>query len=278
MMLRLGDHPALESRVFEAITEHVDQVVVLAVDRVVIDRQRCSGRRDTGTEVGLESVAADLQLPAIEYEVIVHAANLALASAHASRRALLLDADLRQPDRSLDVVRQMLSEIDPIVDALDAMGLFDLDRAAIGGVSAGGMTALARLCTEHRFRCVAVEATTGSWRHQTHRPMFRDRGEAAAGLDPIEHLDGWREVPFQALHARYDEWVPIEGQQVFIDALRRHYRDPHLIEFIRYDRTGAAYEHAGFGCMASEAKNQQLDFLKRRLLPSSSPSSSSPNG
>lgn len=36
---------------------------------------------------------------------------------------------------------------------------------------------------------------------------------------------------------------------------------------IRYDRTGAAYEHAGYGRMASEAKNTQLDFLKRRLLP-----------
>ncbi|TDJ57971.1 MAG: hypothetical protein E2O40_02105 [Planctomycetota bacterium] len=177
------------------------------------------------------------------------------------------DAALQEPDRTLDVVRQMLGEIDPIVDALGAMGLFDLDRAGIGGVSAGGMTALARLCTRHRFRCVSVEATTGSWRHQSHRPMFRDRGEEAGDLDPIEHLDGWREIPFQALHARHDEWVPIDGQQTFIDALRRQYRDPDRIEFIRYDRTGAAYEHAGFGRMASEAKNSQLDFLKRRLRP-----------
>ena len=188
------------------------------------------------------------------------------------------DDELQQPDRSLDVVRQMIDEIGPIVDALDAMGVFDLDRAAIGGVSAGGMAALARLCTEHRFRCVAVEATSGSWRHQAHRPMFQDREEESAGLDPIEHLAGWREVPLQALHARYDEWMPIEGQQAFIDALRRHYREPDLVEFIRYDRTGAAYEHAGFGRMASEAKNKQLDFLKRRLLPSFSSSSSSPNG
>jgi len=177
-----------------------------------------------------------------------------------------LDADLQQSDRTLDVGQQMLGEIDPIVDALGAMDLFDLDRAGIGGVSAGGMTALARLCTRHRFRCVSVEATTGSWRHQSHRPMFRDRDQELAGLDPIEHLAGWREVPLQALHARYDEWMPIEGQQAFIDALRRDYREPDLVEFIRYDRTGAAYEHAGFGSFASEAKNRQLDFFKRRLL------------
>jgi len=177
------------------------------------------------------------------------------------------DADLQQPQRSLDVVRQMIDEIDPIVDALDAMGVFDLDRTAIGGVSAGGMAALARLCTDHRFRCVAVEATSGSWRHQAHRPMFQDREEESAGLDPIEHLADWRQVPLQALHARHDEWMPIDGQQAFIDALRRHYRASDLVEFIRYDRTGAPYEHAGFGRMASEAKNRQLDFLKRRLLP-----------
>ncbi len=177
------------------------------------------------------------------------------------------DAALQRPERSLDVVRQMLAEIDPIVDALDAMPLFDLDNAGIGGVSAGGMATLARLCSTHRFRCVSVEATTGSWRHQSHRPMFRGRGEEAAGLDPIEHLDGWREIAVQAFHGRYDEWVPIEGQQAFMDALRRHYRDPDLIEFIKYDRTDAVYEHAGFGRMASEAKNTQLDFFKRHLFP-----------
>ena len=177
------------------------------------------------------------------------------------------DADLQEPGRSLDIVKQMLAEIDPIVEALDAMGLFDLDNAAIGGVSAGGMATLARLCTPHRFRCVSVEATTGSWRHQSHRPMFRDRDQELAGLDPIEHLDGWREIPIQAFHGRYDEWVPVEGQQAFVDALRAHYRDANLIEFIRYDRTGAAYEHAGFGKYASEAKNTQLAFFERHLRP-----------
>ena len=49
------------------------------------------------------------------------------------------------------------------------------------------------------------------------------------------------------------------------DALRAHYRDANLIEFIRYDRTGAAYEHAGFGKYASEAKNRQLAFFERCL-------------
>ena len=39
-----------------------------------------------------------------------------------------------------------------------------------------------------------------------------------------------------------------------------------LIEFIRYDRTGALYEHAGFGNMAADAKNRQAAFFIRQLL------------
>ncbi len=173
---------------------------------------------------------------------------------------------LQAPDRTLDVVTQMLSEIDPLIDALARIGVFDTARMAIGGVSAGGMTTLARLCREHPFRCASVEAASGSWRHQHHRPMFRGREAEAETLDPIEHLDGWREVPLQALHARFDEWVSIEGQVAFIDELRRRYRDPELIDLVEYDQTGAPYEHAGFGRLAAEAKNRQTAFLRTWLV------------
>ena len=68
------------------------------------------------------------------------------------------------------------------------------------------------------------------------------------------------------LHGRHDEWVPVERQKAFLDALGKRYRDPGLIEFIRYDRTGAAYEHAGFGRMAADAKNRQSSFFIRWLI------------
>ena len=133
-------------------------------------------------------------------------------------------------------------------------------------MSAGGMAALARLCRPHPFRCASVEATTGSWDHQAEREMFRDVPDHdIRALNPIEHLDGWREIPFQALHARHDEWVPLAGQQAFLDALRSRYADPSLIETVIYDRTGAPNEHRGFGRMASEAKDQQRDFFQRWL-------------
>ncbi len=172
---------------------------------------------------------------------------------------------LREPAATLDIVRQMIDEIDPVVEALGELGVFDANRMGIGGVSAGGMVALARLCREHPFRCCSVEATSGSWRHQHHRAAFKERQAEADRLDPIAHLDGWREIPVQAIHAREDELVMIDGQVAFIEALRACYRDPGLIEFIQYDHTGAPYEHAGFGRMAAEAKNRQAEFFKKRL-------------
>lgn len=180
------------------------------------------------------------------------------------------DAALQLEARSLDVVRQMSQEIDEIVDSLAERGPFDLDRIAIGGMSAGGMAALVRLCQAHLFTCASVEATSGSWLHQRHRQMFHGMSEAEVNeLNPIVRLDGWREVPLQAIHARLDEWVAIEGQQAFIDALRARYRDPSIVDFVVYEKTGAPSEHIGFGKMSADAKNRQRDFLQRWLIPSS---------
>lgn len=177
------------------------------------------------------------------------------------------DSELQLPERTLDVVRQMIGEIDQIVAALEEMNVFDPDRLAIGGMSAGGMAALARLCDPHPFRCTSVEATTGSWEHQRARMMFRNLSlDEINQLNPIKRLDRWREIPLQAIHAKYDEWVSIEGQIEFIEALRRRYSDPSLIEFVQFDRTGAPNEHAGFGSMAAVAKDTQAAFFIRWLL------------
>jgi len=178
-----------------------------------------------------------------------------------------LEESLIQPSQSWPVIRQMIDEIDEVVAALGEMPEFDSRRLGIGGMSAGGMATLARLCAPHPFRCASVEATTGSWRHQQDREMFRGHSVAAIDqLNPIDRLDQWREIPLQAIHARHDEWVSIDGQRAFIESLRDRYRDPSRIEFVEYDRTGAPNEHAGFGRMASDAKNKQRDFLAQWLL------------
>jgi dienelactone hydrolase len=178
------------------------------------------------------------------------------------------DAALQAPDRTFDVIRQMLDEVDGILDALTELEEFDMARLAIGGMSAGGMVTLARLCRGHPFRCASVEATSGSWTWQSRRPMFRERPEEdIAAIDPVRHLADWPEIPVQAIHSRFDEWMAYDGQAAFIDALRNRYADPDVIELVVYERTGAPDEHAGFGRMASDAKDRQRDFLRTHLIP-----------
>ncbi len=176
------------------------------------------------------------------------------------------DDALQAPHRTLDVVLQMAEEIDEILAALGGRAIIDRERLAIGGMSAGGMASMVRLCRPHAFRCAAVEATSGSWQHQRHRQMFCDRNpKEISRFDPINHLSGWQEIPFLALHARHDEWVGVEGQSEFIEALRGRSTHPELIEFVTYDHTGAPWEHVGFGRFAADAKNRQRDFLVRHL-------------
>lgn len=178
------------------------------------------------------------------------------------------DQRSQEAESTLEAVSQMVEEVDEVVAALSRIDGFDTNRIGLGGMSAGGMVTLARLCRPHPFRCASVEATTGSWRWQNHRAMWN--AEISSRLDPIAHLDaelssGWRDIPLQAIHAREDEWVSIKGQQEFIDALRARSADPSRIEFVVFDRTGAPAEHVGFGKFAAEAKDRQVAFLQRWL-------------
>jgi alpha-beta hydrolase superfamily lysophospholipase len=200
-----------------------------------------------------------------------------------------LDPDFHSPKRTLDLLDAAIPEIDHIVEALAApeyKGVFDLDRMAIGGMSAGGMVTLRRLCDPHPFICAAVEGTTGdlaslyfarsqnpaptttpptaSW------PVAHDPARVAR-VDPMQHLGGWRPIPLLALHSEKDELVPIATQRGFIDALRGHYAaagaDPKTIELHTWPETGAPQEHAGFGRFGNDAKNLQTEFLARHLPP-----------
>jgi alpha-beta hydrolase superfamily lysophospholipase len=181
------------------------------------------------------------------------------------------EAPRQAADATLGVVEQMAEEIDEIVAALAGRGDFDVARLALGGMSAGGMATMVRLCRPHSFLCAAVEATSGSWRWQSHREMYV--ADQVERLNPIDHLDQWRDIPFLALHARHDEWVNIEGQREFIEALRRRSSHPDRIELVEFDRTGAPHEHAGFGRMGSVAKDVQAQFIARWLAGLEQPAS-----
>ena len=168
-----------------------------------------------------------------------------------------------QPEMLLDNIERAAEEIDDVVLAMGRRG-FDLDRMAIGGMSMGGMAALVRLQRPHRFRAAILEATSGHWRAQ-HQRQFFDH-ESADRLDPIQHLERWRELPVLAVHSRLDEWVSFEGQLAFLEALKETVSHPDWIELMALDRTGAPYEHLGFGSRTNEVKTREVAYLVERLV------------
>ncbi|MFZ4574706.1 MAG: alpha/beta hydrolase family protein [Phycisphaerales bacterium] len=197
------------------------------------------------------------------------------------------DEELLAPRRTLDLLALTVREIDGVVEALegpDYSGLLDLSRLAIGGMSAGGMATLRRLCDPHRFRCAAVEASTG-WLEGLYtttraEPDAMTRAPWAVTqdltrvreLDPVRHLGGFAPLPLLSLHSEADSIVPYAGMRYFIERLREHYTsrgaDPALVRSVTWPRTGAPGEHAGFGLAANDAKNTLVSFYEEHLHPS----------
>ncbi len=182
------------------------------------------------------------------------------------------------PQRTPAVVEQMVGEIDGVLASLrDRYPRLDMARAAIGGMSAGGMATLRRLCDPHPFVCAAIEGTTGDLTglyfpeagHGKDWPVSHDRGSVER-IDASRYLSGFRPIPLLALHNEGDELVPIDLQRGFLDRLRKHYSaesaDPGLVRLEVFRDTGAPQEHSGFGRHANDAKNMQLDFLRLHLL------------
>jgi dienelactone hydrolase len=192
-----------------------------------------------------------------------------------------LDPAMQSPERSLDLIESGLAEVDTIVRAIadsEWAGALDMNRIGIGGMSAGGMITLRRLCNPHGFRCAAVEATTGNlallYHPTTGRTWMVDHPvDRIARLDPMQHLDSWSPVPLLAMHSEADRMIPVEGQRQFIEALRERYRDaganPGLIEWMTWPTTGAPEEHIGFGRVSNDAKNAQTAFFNRWLFDAS---------
>ncbi|MEO1584223.1 MAG: prolyl oligopeptidase family serine peptidase [Planctomycetota bacterium] len=193
---------------------------------------------------------------------------------------------LHDPECTPGMLTQMLSELDGVVDA--AHGLqgskhsaidvrLDTTRMGIGGMSAGGMVTLRRLCEPHGFLCAAVESTTG-WLGELYNPTLGPSARwpidhdmrAVEEIDPMNHLSGFRAISLLALHSEADQTVPWSGMRAFLDELGRRYESagvsPRSIEVTTWTETGAPFEHAGFGRVASEAKSIQTDFLSRHLL------------
>ncbi len=166
----------------------------------------------------------------------------------------------------IEAVLAAADEIDSVSRfAVDRLGA-DPGKIAIGGMSAGGMVAISRLCSPHQYAAGVLEATSGNW---SELPMAAEVDSATIDMihraDPIRHLAQWRPIPLLAIHARLDSWIPFEGQWRFLDAAEA--KGPaSLVTRVAYDRTGAPGEHAGFGSMSADAKERQTAFLTDHLL------------
>lgn len=184
------------------------------------------------------------------------------------------EAEYMSPAKTLSLIEQGCHEIDEVLGSIEAMGVFDMDRVVIGGMSAGGMVTLCRLCSEHPFIGAVVEGTTGNLKELYFPtpgsparpwPVEHDASDVAK-VDPMQNLNGFHPIPLLALHNEGDEMVPIGGQRHFIEQLKAQYHSqgsaPEMVEFKTFVDSGAPGEHAGFGKFANEAKNLQLAFLK----------------
>lgn len=193
------------------------------------------------------------------------------------------DEALQTASGTVEMLTRAQPEVDVAIEALlqgPHASVFDGGRRGIGGISAGGMVTLRRLCEPHRFACAAVEATTG-WLEGLYFPEGGDSNrwpvdharEAVEAIDPMAHLDGFEPLPLMAMHSEADELVPFAVQRRFIERIRSHYEaggaDPAMVELVTWPETGAPQEHLGFGRHAHEAKNTQVDFFKTHLLGAS---------
>ena len=172
----------------------------------------------------------------------------------------------QNPEAVMSTIENAADEINDVMNDLGRRGEFDLNRAAIGGMSMGGMVSMVRLCRPNQFRAAIFESASGSWRHQLRRQFFNEK--VIAEIDPIRHLQGWREIPVLAVHSRHDEWVFWEGQEAFLDALRARYTNPEMIETLLFEKTGAKYEHLGFGRESNIVRMREIEFLQSHLLES----------
>jgi len=176
------------------------------------------------------------------------------------------EAALQEPQQVLHVILQMAEEVDGVLSGLAEHGLFDLSKVAIGGMSAGGIATIQRLLRPHQFKVAVLEASTGDL--STMRDMAICTGlnqEAFNEVNPMSRLEGWNDIPVISFHSKQDAWIPYIGQETFMRALKQKSSHPETIEFISFDKTGAPYEHIGFGRESAFVKEVQVEFVAKHL-------------
>lgn len=195
----------------------------------------------------------------------VSRAGLAVCAIDLPGHGERLDPAYQAPDALPLLLSEARAELDQVVEALRAQAGIG-ERLAIGGMSAGGMVALRRLCDPHPFRCVVVEGTAGDFGRAGPERRFVEA--AARDLDPASNLGGWRALPLLAFHSEADAVVPIAAMRSFIEAVRARHAalgSDAPVELVTYPATGAPQEHLGFGRLAGDVRARTVEFLAAHL-------------
>ncbi len=177
---------------------------------------------------------------------------------------------------TLAMAAQIAEELPRVIEDLAHerfRGAFDTSRIALGGMSAGGMCALAAMTADAppaSVRCVVCEAATGDFAALPRRGP--DDEDLAARLDPLTRTERWpRGVPLLAVHSTHDEMVPVAGMRRFVARLREvlaaRGEDPDLATLREWPETGAPREHVGFGRVTNDVKNLENTLLVEHLAP-----------
>lgn len=184
------------------------------------------------------------------------------------------------------VIAQMLEELPGVIDDLrEREPRIDPNRLLLGGMSAGGMVAARACYGSDRFRGLIMESSSGWLRKlydseietpDGHLGRIAHTGEAASLVESIDTMHqlgeepgAWPTIPVLALHSETDRTVPISCQQGFMNRLREIYAergaDTEQVRLHTWPETGAPYEHAGFGKVASEAKGLVVEFVLQHI-------------
>lgn len=229
------------------------------------------GEGPTPLLLWLHGRTANKELDAARYLRLIRA-GIAVCAIDLPGHGEREDLDLHDPAALPDLLRLGLAEVDEVLAALREgrwSKQLRADRMAMGGMSAGGMITLRRLCDPHHFRCAHVESTAGDFQAAAGSPQDRWIAARMNGLDPALHLAGWAPLPLLALHSERDALAPVAGIRRFVERLRDHYHrrgaDPELARLHTWPETGAPLEHAGFGRVAGESRKLMLAFLGEHL-------------
>jgi len=155
-------------------------------------------------------------------------------------------ADVRDANLEASYVQTMLGIIEKSVgDVATVVSHFGAQKAAIHGISLGGVISFAALLADPRIQVAAVAMGTPDWGGMLEmmgltrqHPMF----DTIDAMSPLSRASAIATRPLLMLHGDVDETVPIDGVRKLRQKLEPLYREKaELLELVEYEGHGHHY-------------------------------------